>query len=123
MAEVATVLFFVGPVVLLLCFVLAQLAGSGAIQRNATIGIRTRATLSSDGAWKAGHAAARGPALFAVVVLVVAGIAAFLVPAPSGWTGLGGVAYTVLLMGFVVWLVVAADRAARGADSIEFSDA
>lgn len=117
MPEGAIVLFFVGPVVLLLCFVLAQLAGGGAIQRNGAIGIRTRATLSSDEAWKAGHLAARGPALIAVVALVVAGTAAVFVPVPSAWTGLEGGAYAVLLIGFIVWLVVAANRAARAADS------
>ncbi|URM91147.1 SdpI family protein [Streptomyces sp. MRC013] len=31
---------------------------SGGIQRNSVIGIRTKATMSSDSAWQAGHAAA-----------------------------------------------------------------
>nr|WP_272923896.1 SdpI family protein [Streptomyces sp. SID3343] len=31
---------------------------SGSIQRNSAIGIRTKATMSSDNAWEAGHAAA-----------------------------------------------------------------
>jgi hypothetical protein len=34
-------------------------AADGRLGRNAVAGIRTRATLRSDAAWRAGHAAAR----------------------------------------------------------------
>ncbi|MFJ8540773.1 SdpI family protein [Streptomyces sp. NPDC093586] len=33
-------------------------AASGRIQRNSAVGIRTKATMSSDGAWRTGHASA-----------------------------------------------------------------
>ncbi|GAA2911236.1 hypothetical protein GCM10020221_03740 [Streptomyces thioluteus] len=59
MDPVAGLVFGVGLIMLgvVMHYVKNQVA-SGSIQRNSVIGIRTKATMSSDSAWEAGHAAA-----------------------------------------------------------------
>lgn len=120
MPEGAVVLFILGPAVLLLCLVMAHFAGTGAIQRNAAAGIRTRATLASDEAWRAGHSAARKPAAIAVGTTLVASVVVVLIAHTAVVTAVLSVAYLALFVGFIVWLVVAANRAARAADPARF---
>ncbi|MFI1302347.1 SdpI family protein [Streptomyces sioyaensis] len=59
MDPVAGLVFGVGLTMLgvMVHYVKNQVA-SGSIRRNSAIGIRTKATMSSDGAWEAGHASA-----------------------------------------------------------------
>lgn len=59
MNPVAGLVFGVGLITLgvMIHYVKNQVA-SGSIQRNSAIGIRTKATMSSDSAWEAGHASA-----------------------------------------------------------------
>ncbi|WPW33234.1 SdpI family protein [Streptomyces atratus] len=59
MDPVAGLVFGVGLITLgvMIHYVKNQVA-NGSIQRNSAIGIRTKATMSSDSAWQAGHASA-----------------------------------------------------------------
>ena len=87
-------------------------AAGGRLRRNAVAGIRTRATLRSDAAWQAGHAAARGLSDAAAVVFVGTGVLAAVVRAAPWFAG-------VVLVGMTagaVLLVVGAARAGGAAD-------
>ncbi|MCX5205343.1 SdpI family protein [Streptomyces sp. NBC_00237] len=68
----------------LLIHFLCRQAGNGDLGRNAAIGIRTRATMSSDAAWNAGHAAAipllRATYLTAYATGAITGVLALAVP-------------------------------------------
>lgn len=98
---------------------LASMCGKGALPRNGAVGIRTRATKSSDEAWDAGHRAAvplmRRSAWFGLVMAVVT-VVLVVVLGPGedpGWevvvpiAGFIGVAVGLCLAGVV------ADRAAK----------
>lgn len=92
---------------------------TGRLPRNHFAGIRTRATLASDEAWREGHRLGSAPLIFAAVAALMAGVA-FLPFAVAGKVG-GGVAAAVavgqaavILVGAVIaWPV--ANRAARAA--------
>ncbi|EFQ84405.1 hypothetical protein HMPREF0063_10257 [Aeromicrobium marinum DSM 15272] len=92
----------------------------GHLGRNGAVGLRTRATRSSDRAWTAGHLAA-APRLRAAWISAAVGAAATVAAAGvqaavgdrSPWALLpSGVAYAVVL-GLVAAAGVTADRAAR----------
>ena len=92
---------------------LTRRAADGRLRRNALAGIRTRATLSSDEAWRTGHAAARGLSDAAGVVFVLSGLAVVAVRDAAGFA-------VVALVGAVlgtVLLLVAAWRAGRAVRS------
>lgn len=95
-------------------------AASGALSRNAAVGIRTSATQASDAAWHAGHQAAVTPARLLALVcsaLAVAMMVASLVGGSADPTALvvvlfaGG--YLTMFAGCVV-VARAANRGARG---------
>lgn len=61
----------IAPVLLsLLSVFMHQATKTGSISRNSAIGLRTKSTMASDQAWKAGHAAA-DPYLIAVAIIGV----------------------------------------------------
>jgi hypothetical protein len=90
-------------------------AADGRLGRNAVAGIRIGATLRSDAAWRAGHAAAQGPSDVSGAVFAVTGLVAMVVRDAPWFAG-------VLLVGAhagLVPLLVGVRRAvvaARGAD-------
>ena len=97
----------------------AGMIGAGSLERNGTVGIRTRATVASERAWVAGHRAAsralRGSGGLCLAAGLVAAVLALLVPAPFGSPiGLGAVClgYVALAVGLVL-AVRRADRACR----------
>lgn len=92
------------------------------LPRNSSLGIKTRATLASDEAWRAGHDAARpwlrSSALTAYTASVVCGAVALISQSPSE-----GVVALVMLSGFAALITVLicagviAERAARSAST------
>ena len=89
-------------------------AADGRLPRNDVAGLRTRATLRSDAAWRAGHAAARGASDAAGAALALTGLAA------AAARDAGGLAAVVVGGSLVVLVLVAvaavrAGRAARAA--------
>ncbi|PDP84531.1 hypothetical protein CQJ94_28100 [Glycomyces fuscus] len=94
----------------------------GALERNVLLGLRTRATLSSDRAWREGHLAAvprltaavragyTAAALAAVSLLAALAADALL---PLAW--IAAVAGYAALMGFLVAATARADAVARAA--------
>lgn len=108
-----------------LCEVIRRSVIAGALSRNGAMGIRTKATKSSDEAWERGHRAALPwllatvataglPAVAAVALAIVSGIAD---GEASSVTGIGGITFAVVsyinLMTFGVIGAVVADRAAK----------
>ncbi|GAA4891196.1 SdpI family protein [Streptomonospora salina] len=97
---------------------------NGSLARNSAIGLRTRATTSSDAAWDASHAAA-APWLracaysgYAAGALTVAGTVAAAVagvPRPGALLIVPGVGFAAVLA-LIVTAGVVADRAGRDAD-------
>jgi uncharacterized membrane protein len=81
--------------------VLAARQRSGGLRRNGLVGLRTSATMRSDEAWHAAHAATAGLTALAGVVQVVAGGAIVVLdPGDAGllaWT-LGGAGSTLALV-------------------------
>lgn len=110
----------IGVVVLtLVCGSIASASAKGALPRNGAIGIRTKATKSSDAAWDAGHRAAvpmmRWTTWFGVLMTMVTA-AAVIVLRPGeepGWEvtapilGFAGVSVGLMAAGVV------ANRAAK----------
>ncbi|WP_405977639.1 SdpI family protein [Streptomyces sp. NBC_00158] len=95
---------------------------SGAIRRNSAVGIRTGATMASDGAWQAGHAAA-APLLtcafltaYATAVISLA-LALALALADSGSPAavIVPAAGTIAFLALLVAATVKANAAARAA--------
>lgn len=82
---------------------------SGSLERNTAIGIRTRATLSSDEAWEAGHREAR-PYLQATALVGIVGVVVSVAALP--FVQSGG-RYVVPVAAFVVQIAVLAWGAAR----------
>jgi hypothetical protein len=90
-------------------------AADGRLGRNAVAGIRLSATLRSDAAWRAGHAAAKGPSDVSGAVFAATGLVAAVVRDAPWFAG-------VLLVGAHAGLAVLlvgvrrAVVAAKGAD-------
>jgi hypothetical protein len=103
-----------------LCQVMVSQTVRGKLPRNELMGIRTRATKSSDAAWDAGHRAAvpaeRVTARFGLVLVVIAAVVAVIVR-PGEDPGWEILVPAVGFVGTVVGLIVAgvaANRAAKG---------
>ena len=109
-------------VIAVLCGLMAHMTRLGQLERNGVIGLRTKATKSSDRAWQVGHDAARPMLLLtsitaaatAVVLIAAGGLhddpnAQNAVPT---WSLIVGYAVVVLLL---TAAGVVADRAAKGA--------
>jgi len=86
-------------------------AADGRLPRNVVAGLRTTATLRSDEAWRAGHAAARSASDAAGAVFALSGVGALLLRSAPAFAAvvLGGT------LGVLVLSVVAARRAGRAA--------
>src|SRR5690606_18803506 len=103
----------------LLQYVMTRLGATDDLGPNRMVGIKTKATLASDDAWRAGHAAAQ-PALLATAVTgpaLALPLVAWRIAAGSDaslvLTVASGVAAAVVLVLFGA-AVVRANRAARG---------
>jgi len=116
MAPLLLVLPLVLPLALLLAAVISQLGGSGRLSRNGIVGVRIPSTMSSDGAWRAGHHAAALPAWVGFVIISSAAILTLLLFGSSGKTVFGVIAVAAIFVVSLVWLVVAASRAARAVE-------
>ena len=88
---------------------LARRAAAGTLKRNQIAGIRTRATLSSEAAWRAAHIAAESDSVRGARGLVVGGLAA----GATGTLALAGLPFpiaaaifTVLALGSTTWLLI-----------------
>jgi hypothetical protein len=92
--------------------VLNRRAADGRLGRNGVAGIRTPATMRSDAAWRAGHAAARGLSDVAAAVFALTGLAA-LVARDARW--FAGAVLVGMTCGAAV-LLVGARRAGSAAD-------
>lgn len=92
-------LISVGCLTLLLAFIMiAKMVQSGGLTRNGLVGIKTSATLQSDAAWSAGHAAAV-PALRASAAIAATGVLVplplALLTQPASWGEVAGLAFLV----------------------------
>jgi len=104
-------LFVVLPIALGIIAVGGHLGAVGILPRNPVAGVRVPATMRSDAAWRAGHAASRLPA---VVGLLVTGAAA--VFASHGDDGTAAkVLEVVAALAALAWVLIAASRAASRA--------
>lgn len=93
-------------------------AAAGRLPRNASIGIRTRATTASDAAWVAGHRAALSPARAVAIVSGLLGVAMAATSVVAGTADPGAAVITLFVLGYGVMgvgTVVAARTAERGA--------
>ncbi|GAB3213524.1 SdpI family protein [Marinactinospora thermotolerans] len=100
----------------------ARSAAKGELERNPMVGIRTRTTLSSDAAWRAGHRAAAPWLTRAAQTALVAGIVSGVIAVVQAVTGAGGAAVLavpgagwILFLLLVVVAVRRADTAGRAA--------
>jgi uncharacterized membrane protein len=116
---VGTAAGFAGGLVVLalVCFAVSLGISAGSLSPNGLLGIRTRATRSSDEAWYVGHRAAQ-PVLRLTGLACLASMAGLLVLGTTSagddvvvLAGLASYAVVVLLL---VVAAVRADRAARG---------
>ncbi|AZM92130.1 MULTISPECIES: SdpI family protein [Streptomyces] len=96
---------------------------SGATGRNSALGIRTRATMASDGAWRAGHAAAAPMLTVAFLTAYAAAAVSLALAVAAASTGSGSpaalvvpAAGTVAFLALLVTAAVKANAAARAAD-------
>jgi uncharacterized membrane protein len=90
-------------------YVIAR-AASGQLRRNHWVGIRTPSTMASDASWRQAHAAARGWAVAAGVVIALSGLGVLLVAALGSTGLLAAVAVGGAVLGAVL-LVLGALRA------------
>ncbi|MDF1705848.1 MAG: SdpI family protein [Aeromicrobium sp.] len=86
---------------------------AGTLERNALIGIRTRATMASDAAWAAGHHAAEPALRAAAWACGAAGLVGTVLAIVGTW--LAGVAVGAGYGALLVMLVLATARASRAA--------
>ena len=90
-------------------------AADGRLRRNGVAGIRVRATLRSDEAWRAGHAAAQRSSDAAAAVFVLTGLVALVVRSAPWFSG-------VVLAGMTIGtgvLLLGVRRAAVAADAAQ----
>lgn len=87
----------------------ARRAAAGTLKRNQLAGIRTRATLSSEAAWRAAHTAAESDSVRGARGLIIGGIAA----GASGTLTLTGLPFpitaaifTLLALGSTMWMLI-----------------
>lgn len=105
----------------LLQYAMTQQGGTDGMGPNRLVGIRTKATLASDEAWRAGHAAAQ-PWLLATAVLgpvLALALVAWRVAAgspPSAALTVAAAAATLVVLGLFASAVVRAQRSARRAE-------
>ncbi len=92
---------------------MAQASRGDGLERNSLIGIRTRATMASDDAWRAGHRAAA--ALLGVAAWSSGGIGVTGTVLAIAGSWLAGVAVAAGYLALVVLLVTATVRAGRAA--------
>ncbi len=104
---VAVVLLASGVVVALV----TRRAADGRLVRNGAAGIRTRATMASDEAWRAGHAAAQSLSDVAGVAFGMTGLAALGVPSSGRFTAVALLG-TAVATAFLLSGVRRAQRAA-----------
>jgi len=126
MVAVAAVWVFVGLVMIgtgALVIGIAHRTADGRMGRNAWAGTRTKATRSSEAAWRAAHQAGLGPSIVAGWIFIAAGVVspvlAWLIadepdPAMAWW---GGLVTAFALAGSVV-LVLGALRSQRAAKDV-----
>lgn len=91
----------------------AHASRTDGLERNALIGIRTRATMASDAAWHAGHRAAARPLDIAAWASAGSGVVGT-VMAIAGWW----IAGVVVALGYVALLGVATIRAGRASRAV-----
>lgn len=91
----------------------AQASRTGALERNALVGIRTPATMASDTAWEAGHRAAASALGAAAWTSAATGVTATVLAIAGSWVS--GVVVAVGYVALVVLLVTATSRAGRAA--------
>ena len=94
---------------------LSRRAADGRLGRNPLAGIRTRATMRSDAAWRAGHAAARRLSDVSAAVFVLTGLVGLVVRDAPWFAGLVIAGAT----GAALLLLVAARRAGVAADAAD----
>ncbi len=95
--------------VLLMVAVICWAAGAGKIPLNGAVGLRIPPLTHSEAAWKSGHAAGTAPALIAFAVGLVSCAVGLFFPV-AYWAAIAA------LVGGLVWVVVAAVRAANTAN-------
>lgn len=95
---------------------------SGAIRRNSAVGIRTKATMASDDAWRAGHAAAAPMLTAAFLTAYAAALTSLALALALALTDSGSpaavivpAAGTVAFLALLVAAAVKANSAARAA--------
>ncbi|ANE05262.1 SdpI family protein [Corynebacterium crudilactis] len=115
-SSVAMLLFSV-VLVAVVCVAITCMAAQGKIDRNSSVGIRTRRTQASDAAWQDGHAAAlplvNNIAWVAAITVLLAIVAQIAFSEPWGiLTALAGMAVEIIVLLFAV---KAANKAAKAA--------
>jgi hypothetical protein len=95
--------------------VVARRAADGRLRVNHLAGIRTRSTMRSDAAWRAGHAAAVPLSDLSGGAFAVSGLVSLAVRSPAAYSSvlLGGVGVATVL------LMLGARRAVKAADAAE----
>lgn len=104
--EIVPVLVWIFTGLLLLLVVACVMAGHGAIPLNHFFGVRIPALMRNEAAWRAGHAAARVPAVVAFVLALLCSALGMI--APAAYIGT-----FIAFIGGVVWVGFTASKAAR----------
>ena len=108
---IAGIALMVGGVALV---VLGAIAGAGKLNRQSAVGLRTKATLASDGAWKAAHEAAANWVIGAGTILFVGGVLVVLMDSETTGDVVALVATGLML----IPLVIAFRRGQAAAQSV-----
>jgi hypothetical protein len=97
-------------------WIVAQRTATGVLGRNRFAGIRTRSTMTSDGAWLAGHQAAQRALQVAAIELGLTGAMAAASGGNNDFLILILVVGPALIFGALTKAVIFATRAARATD-------
>ncbi|WP_417554423.1 SdpI family protein [Microbacterium sp.] len=102
-------MIYIEIVVAILAILVTVLPAVGKIPRNRFVGVRTRATLANDSAWRAGHRAATFPMSLTGGIAIVGGIIAAVI----GFVNepFAVVILALILLSGAVWSSAAARRA------------